>query len=378
MDSRDYYWQGSIACAEGALTAGCRFYAGYPITPASEIMEHMARRLPQEAGVFIQMEDEIGALSAVIGASWAGAKAMTATSGPGFSLMQENVGLAIMHEVPLVLVNVQRAGPSTGQATKCAQGDVMQARWGTHGDHEVIALSPNSVQEMFDLTVKAFNLAEKYRVPVILLSDATIAHMRENIQVPSLESIEIMERLKPSSGDRKFFGGLGDAYVPPMPRVGDGFNILATGSTHDEYGIRRTVSASTHKKLVTRLANKIKRNADKIVDAETCNIEDCDVGVVSFGVTSRSVYEVAKLAEKKGLSIGFVRPRVLWPFPEEDVAALAEAARYIIVPEMNLGQIVYEVERIAKGRCKIVPLNKIGGGELITPNEMLSTMLKMR
>lgn len=369
--------QGNIACAEGALIAGCRFYAGYPITPASEIMEHMAEEMPKVDGIFIQMEDEIGTLAACIGASWAGAKAMTATSGPGFSLMQENLGLAVMQEVPIVVVDVQRAGPSTGQATKCAQGDVMQTRWGTHGDHETITLVPNSVQETFDLTVKAFNLAEQYRVPAILLSDEVVAHMRENIRIPPLESIKIVDRRKPKSFSEAIFGD-GKLGVPPMPKVGDGFNILATGSTHDEYGIRQTVSPEAHRKLVRRLVDKIRKNADKIVDAETFNIKNCDVGVVSFGSASRSVYDAVELAQKRGVRIGFVRPRVLWPFPEKTVGALAESARCIIVPEMNLGQLVLEVERIAKGRCRVLPLNKIGGGELFSPQEILSTILRVK
>lgn len=370
-----YFIQGAVACAEGALRAGCGFFAGYPITPQSEIMEYMARKLPLAGGIFIQMEDEIASITACIGASWAGAKAMTATSGPGFSLMQENIGLAIMTETPLVIVDVQRAGPSTGQATKCAQGDVMQTRWGTHGDRELIVLAPNSVQEMYDLTIRAFNLSEQYRAPVIVLSDECVTHMYEVMKVP--EKVEIINRKRPKDPSEPIFGGVGEAGVPPMPRVGDGFNVLVTGSTHNEFGIRKTADPEVHRKLVSRLINKIRKNRDKIVETETYNLDNCDVGFVSYGCTSRSVYDVIELAKDKNIEIGYVRPKVLWPSPEDDIKALAETAKAIIVPELNLMQYVYEVERIVAGRCKVVPLNKIGGGELITPREMLSKILEV-
>ncbi|MFQ6074182.1 MAG: 2-oxoacid:acceptor oxidoreductase subunit alpha, partial [Candidatus Bathyarchaeia archaeon] len=231
------FWQGNEACAEGAIVAGCRFFAGYPITPASEILEHMALRLPQKGGIVVQMEDEMAALGAVIGSSWTGAKVMTATSGPGFSLMQELLGYAFMTETPCVVVDVQRAGPSTGQATKCGQGDVMQARWGTHGDYASVVLAPNSVQEMFELTIQAFNLAETYRTPVVLLADEIVAHMRERVTIPPLEQITITERRKPNSTEKQFFGL---KEVAPMPSVGEGFNVAVTGSTHNERGYRFT------------------------------------------------------------------------------------------------------------------------------------------
>ncbi|MBS7633447.1 2-oxoacid:acceptor oxidoreductase subunit alpha, partial [Candidatus Bathyarchaeota archaeon] len=249
-----YFWQGNEACAEAALAAGCRFFAGYPITPASEIAEHLARKLPQTGGVALQMEDELAAIGAVVGASWAGAKAMTATSGPGFDLMQETIGWAFMTETPCVIVDVQRLGPSTGQATKCGQGDIMQARWGTHGDYVAIALSPNSVGETFELTVRAFNLAEKYRTPVVLLTDEEIAHMRERVTVPSSENMELVNRRKPKPSERMFFGS---DEVPPMPSVGEGFDVAVTGSTHDEYGIRFTADPDVHRRLVERLNGKI-------------------------------------------------------------------------------------------------------------------------
>ena len=368
-----YFWQGNEACAEGAITAGCRFFAGYPITPASEIAEHMAKRLPQIGGIAIQMEDEMASIGAVIGASWAGAKAMTATSGPGFSLMQESIGYAFMTETPCVVVDVQRLGPSTGQATKCGQGDVMQSRWGTHGDHAAIVLAPNSVQEMFDLTIKAFNLAEKYRTPVIILADATIAHMREKTTVPSLEEIEIINRKKPEADEKAFFGF---EEVPPMPAVGEGFNVPVTGSTHNEYGIRFTADPMVHRKLVERLNSKIENHVEEIAEVETYNFDDCKIGIVSFGCTSRAVPEAVEEAEKRGVKAGYIRLKTIWPFPEKKVEIMAEKAETIIVPEINLKQLFYEVERASKGLAKVVPLNKIGGGELITPEELLNKILE--
>jgi len=367
-----YFWQGNEACAEASIIAGCRFFAGYPITPASEIAEHLAKRLPQAGGIAIQMEDELASIGAVIGASWTGNKAMTATSGPGFSLMQESIGYAFMTETPCVVVNVQRVGPSTGQATKCGQGDVMQARWGTHGDYSAIVLSPNSVQEMFTLTVKAFNLAEKYRTPVILLSDEIIAHMRERTIVEPVEDMEIINRREPRSEERVFFGL---EEVPPMPRVGEGFNVAVTGSTHDEYGIRVTADPIVHRRLVERLNNKIQNHTDEIVDVEIYNIDDCQIGVVSFGCTSRSVYEAVESAEANGIKIGHIRLKTIWPFPDRIVEKMAQTAEKIVVPEMNLRQIFYEVERTAKDKAKVIPINKIGGGELITPEELLAKIL---
>ena len=369
------FLQGNEACAEAAIAAGCRFFAGYPITPASEIMEYLAKRLPQKGGVVIQMEDEMASLAAVIGASWAGAKAMTATSGPGFSLMQELIGYAFMTETPCVIVDVQRTGPSTGQATKCAQGDVMQSRWGTHGDYASIVLSPNSVQEMFELTIRAFNLAETYRTPVILLADELIAHMRETVEIQSADKIKTVNRKKPKRGDTAFFGS---EEIPPMPSVGEGYNIAVTGSTHDEYGIRYTADPEVHRRLVQRLVHKITGNADKIIDVEAHNIENCEVGVVSFGCTSRSVYEAVEMAREEGIKVGQVRLRTIWPFPEKIVKAMARNAKAIIVPEMNLKQIFYEVDRTVKGLARVVSINKVGGGELITPEEVLSEIRRWR
>lgn len=370
---KTYFWQGNEACAEAAITAGCRFFAGYPITPATEIAEYLSKKLPKVDGIAIQMEDELASIGAVVGASWAGAKAMTATSGPGFSLMQETIGYAFMTETPCVIADIQRLGPSTGQATKCGQGDIMQARWGTHGDYTAIAVSPNSVQEMFELTIKAFNLAEKYRTPVILLADEEVAHMRERVTLPSQENIEIVNRRKPKADEKAFFGL---TEVPPMPSVGEGFNIAVTGSTHDEYGIRFTANPKVHRQLVERLNSKIHNHAEEIAEVETYNIDDCEIGIVSFGCTSRAIYEAVENAEAKHVAVGYVRLKTIWPFPEKIVKELGETAQKIIVPEMNLKQLFYEVQRVTNGSTDVVPLNKIGGGELITPEELTAKIME--
>jgi len=366
-----HFWQGNVACAEGALAAGCRFFAGYPITPANEISEWMSRRMPALGGVCIQLEDEIASMGAVIGASWGGVKSMTATSGPGFSLMQENIGLAIMIETPCVVVDAQRAGPSTGQATKCAQGDIMQARWGTHGDHEIIALAPNSVQEMFNLTIRAFNLSEQYRTPVILLSDEIISHLRERIDLP--EHIEVFDRKEISQPP--FFTS-GDETPKGMPPLGRGLAVSATGSTHDSAGIRATSDPEIHRKLVEGLAFKIRRDRDKLADFEEMGIEGCDIGVISFGCTSRAVYDAIEIVATHGIKVGHLRLRTIWPFPDEKIRKLAEIARTVLVPEMNLGQLSLEVERAAPEGTKIVPVSKIGGGLMFTPGEISSAILR--
>jgi len=370
-DVKAYFWSGNEACVEAAVAAGCRFFAGYPITPANEIAEHMSSRLPLVGGIFMQMEDELASIGAIMGASWGGKKVMTATSGPGFSLMQETIGWGFMTETPCVIVDVQRVGPGTGQATKCAQGDVMQARWGTHGDYAAISFCPNSVQETFELTIRAFNIAEKYRTPVTLLTDEVIAHLREQVIIPPLESIVIIDRKKPEAGDQAFFG-LED--VAPMPSVGEGFNVAVTASTHDECGVRFTADPLVHRRMVQTMNNKIKKNVDDIVEVETYNIDDCKVGIVAYGVTSRAIYEAVEEAEKRGIKVGYARLKTLWPFAEKTVERLAKTADKIIVPEMNLGQIVNEVKRVACS-AEVVPLNKIGGGELITPEEILSQIL---
>ena len=320
----------------------------------------------------MQMEDELASIGAVMGASWAGKKAMTATSGPGFSLMQETLGWGFMTETPCVVVDVQRVGPGTGQATRGAQGDVMQARWGTHGDYAAIALSPNSVQEMFELTIRAFNLSEKYRTPVVLLADETIGHVREQITVPPQDSIEIVNRKKPKAGETKFFGL---KEVAPMPSVGEGFNIAATASTHDEEGVRFTQDASVHRRMVEALVAKIYNHTEDIVEVECRNVDHCDIGLVSFGCTSRAAYEAVERAEESGIRVGHIRLKTVWPFPDDAVAQLARCTQRIVVPEMNMGQVAGEVQRVAGG-TKVVRLNRIGGGELITPEDILEVISK--
>jgi 2-oxoglutarate ferredoxin oxidoreductase subunit alpha len=369
---KTHFWSGNEACVEAAITAGCRFFAGYPISPSNEIPERLSERLPQVGGIFLQMEDELASIGAVMGASWAGWKAMTATSGPGFSLMQETIGWGFMTETPCVIVDVQRVGPGTGQATRGAQGDVMQARWGTHGDYAAIALSPNSAQEMFELTIRAFNLAEKYRTPVILLTDEAIAHVREQVGTPSLENLQVFTRKKPKPGDKAFFGL---EEVAPMPAVGEGFNVAVTSSTHDEYGVRFTQDAAVHRRMIETLNAKINNHTDDIVEVEDYNVDNCKVGIVSFGCTSRAVYEAVERAEADGIDVGFVRLKTIWPFPEKPVKRLAESAKKIIVAEMNLGQVRREVERVAC-QSEIIPLTKIGGGELITPEELYAAIME--
>ncbi|OGD55163.1 2-oxoglutarate synthase subunit alpha [Candidatus Bathyarchaeota archaeon RBG_13_60_20] len=349
---------GNVACAEGALRAGCRFFAGYPITPASEISHHLSAELPKVGGVFLQMEDEIASMSSVIGASWAGAKAMTATSGPGYSLMQENIGYAHMTETPLVVVNVQRSGPSTGQSTDPSQQDIYQARYGAHGDYEVIAISPWSVQEMFDLTVRAFNLAEAYRTPVMLMSDGLVAHIQEKLVVP--EKVEVVDRRKPTSKSSTPWGTDDPSLVPEMPAFGEGHRLLVTGSTHRPDGMR-IVTPQYHQMTVYRIRDKILNAEPKIRDIHRVQMEDAEVAVLSFGASARPSLEAVNQARGEGIKAGLFRLKTIWPFPEEDVSALADQVDAVIVVEMNFGKLVREVERVACGRTKVVSLGKIGG-----------------
>lgn len=341
IDPGEYFVEGDVAAAYGAIKAGCRFFAGYPITPASEITQAMAELLPKVKGKFLQMEDEIASISAIIGASWAGLKAMTATSGPGFSLMQENIGYAAMTETPVVIVNVQRAGPSIGQATRPAQGDVMQSRFGSHGDYENIVLSPNSVQEMFDFTIKAFNLSEKYRVPVILLSDAEVGHMMERLIVP--DSIEIVNRkiAKTFEDAQKY----GDDLIPPMGRFGDGLELMVTGSTHKPDGTRDTGSPEVQSSLVTRLVEKIDKNRKYIEEWEELYVDDAEILVVSYGATSRPAKGAVLRAREEGIKVGYFRPKVLWPAPERRLKELTNVKK-VILPEMSLRGYSMEIEKI--------------------------------
>jgi 2-oxoglutarate ferredoxin oxidoreductase subunit alpha len=370
----EHFLSGDLACAEGALAAGCRFFAGYPITPATEIAERMALRLPEVGGIYIQMEDELASMAAIIGASYAGLKSMTATSGPGFSLMQENIGLAAMTEAPCVVVNVMRGGPSTGQPTKPGQQDVMQAKWGSHGDYEIIALSPNSVQEAFNLTIEAFNLSEAYRVPVFLLMDESVAHMWEKVVIPRAEDIKLVNRKKPSvpPGEYAPFRPEGDDLVPPMACFGEGYHFHATGLTHDELGNPKTDSPETQFNLVSRLCEKIRRNVDKITKTEKVMLDDAEVAVIAYGVVSRSALSAVKKAREKGIKAGLLRLITLWPFPERHVAEFADRAKRIVVPELNYGQIVREVERVAKN-ASIKFLPKLGE-DLHTPSEILKAL----
>ena len=357
--------QGDEACAEGAIAAGCNYYAGYPITPASEIMQHICRRFGEWPGrIFIQMEDEIGSIGSVIGAAWAGARAMTATSGPGLSLMLENIGYAIITETPCVIVDVQRAGPSTGQATRPGQGDVMQARWGAHGDYEIIVICPWSVQEAYDETIRAFNLADRFRVPVILLMDEGIGHLRENMEIPS--ETPIYQRSKDLEQPP-----FGEAEVPSMPAFGEGAKLLITGSTHDAWGYRRTASPEAHDRLVRRLVSKIANHHDEIIRTHVylCD-DDPEVLVVAFGFTARSALGAVRMARAVGIKAGLLRLATLWPFPEDAVKRVSADKKLVLVPEMNRGQVLREVQRVAQ--CA-TGYNKTNG-EVITPLEIFQAM----
>jgi 2-oxoglutarate ferredoxin oxidoreductase subunit alpha len=368
-----HFMNGDVACAEGAIAAGCRFFAGYPITPATEIAEHLSQRMPEIGGIYIQMEDEIGSIAAVIGASYTGLKAMTATSGPGFSLMQENIGLAVMTEAPCVIVDVMRGGPSTGQPTLPGQQDVMQAKWGSHGDYEIIALAPSSVQEMFDLTVEAFNLSETYRVPTILLADEIVAHMWEKVVIQPAEKMKIVNRKKPNVPPEKYMPFMpDDDLVPPMACFGEGFSFHATGLTHDEHGYPQTQSSEVQQRLVRRLCDKIRKNADKIIRVEEVMLEDAEVVVLAYGIVARAALSAVRKAREEGIKAGLLRPITLWPFPEKTIARIAQQAKKIVVPEMNCGQLVREVERSAK-ETPVVFLSKLGE-DPHTPMEILEAI----
>jgi 2-oxoglutarate ferredoxin oxidoreductase subunit alpha len=356
-----HFLDGDHSCSEGAIAAGCRFVAGYPITPSTEVVERIAERFPFIGGIFIQMEDELASSIAIQGAVWAGKKAMTVTSGPGFSLMMEHIGFAAMTETPCVFVNVQRAGPSTGLPTQPAQGDMMQARWGSHGDYGIIALSPNSPQECFDLTIKAFNLAERFRVPIMFMMDECVGHMTERVVIPPAHEIEIYPR--------RFYEGLKTEYlpyqpngelVPPMVKAGDGYRIHVTGLTHDERGYP-SMTVGAQEKLIRRLLNKLKLNADKIVEYQEDQVEGADIVVVTYGITSRVAIPAIEQARREGLKVGHLRLVVVWPFPEKRIARLAEKINGFVVPELNYGQIVREVERCAAGMAPVTLVPHAGG-----------------
>ncbi|GMQ97627.1 MAG: 2-oxoacid:acceptor oxidoreductase subunit alpha [Acidimicrobiia bacterium] len=360
--------QGNEACVKGALAAGCRFYGGYPITPSSEIAEHMVRLLPDMGGVFVQMEDEIASLASVVGASLGGSKAMTATSGPGFSLMQEHIGFAAMTEVPCVIVNVMRGGPSTGLPTSPSQGDVMQARWGTHGDHPIIVLAPSSVGEVFDVTVRAFNLAERFRTPVIILYDEIIGHTRESVVLP--ETIEVVDRVRPKGDPEDFWPMVAaEDGTPPLPAFGDGYRFHVTGLAHDERGFP-TNDSQVAEALVARLHRKIEANLDEIIEVDTYMLDDAEIAVFAYGIVGRSAREAVTRARDAGIKAGLIRPVTLWPFPSEEVARVAARVDTVLVAEMNLGQLIGEVERAVAGQAEVRGYLK-SDGEPITPGTLL-------
>lgn len=357
-----HFLDGDFALAEGALAAGCRFFAGYPITPSTETAERFSERIPTVGGVFIQMEDEIASIAALIGAAWGGKKVMTVTSGPGFSLMMENIGLACMMEVPLVIANVQRGGPSTGLPTLTGQQDMMQVKWGSHGDYEIIALSPDSPQECFDLTIDAFNLSEMFRVPVFVMTDECVGHMHEKVVIPPAEKIDVVER--------KWYTGPKDEYlpykvdekdqVPFMIKAGDGYRFHTTGLTHDERGYP-VINAECQKICVTHLKDKIKKNADRIIKIEEVETEDADVIVISYGITSRVAVKAVQEARKAGIKVGTIRLITIWPFPENRIKTLAKKVKAFVVPEINYGQIVLEVERCVAGQAGVIGVGHCGG-----------------
>ncbi len=370
-----HFLDGDQACCEGALAAGSRFSAGYPITPSTEIVERFAQRVPLMGGMFLQMEDELASSIAILGAVWAGAKAFTVTSGPGFSLMMEHIGYAAMTETPVVIVNVQRGGPSTGLPTLPGQADMMQARWGSHGDYEIIALSPSSPQECFDLTIDAFNLSEKYRTPVLLMMDECVGHMTEKVVIPPTEQIEIVPRrftqLPP--GEYQPYRADADG-VPPMARAGEGYHFHVTGLTHDEHGYP-AMNAEAQQKLVRRLVEKIRRNADQIVRYEENLLDDAEVIVVAYGITARVALRAVQMARQEGIAAGLLRPIVVWPFPEKRIRELAArpATLGFVVPELNFGQIALEVERSAGSRVPTMLLPH-GGGTVHRPEEVLEVI----
>ncbi|MDM7995827.1 MAG: 2-oxoacid:acceptor oxidoreductase subunit alpha [Acidobacteriota bacterium] len=361
-----HFLDGDHACCEGAISAGCRFVAGYPITPSTEVVERIASRFPSIGGMFIQMEDEIASSIAIQGAVWAGTKAMTVTSGPGFSLMMEHIGFAAMTETPCVFVDVQRSGPSTGLPTLPAQADMMQARWGSHGDYEIIALCPNSPQECFDLTIRAFNLAEEYRVPVMLMMDECVGHMTEKVVIPQADEIEVTERRYTTAkpGDYLPYDTQGDD-VPPMAKAGDGHRFHLTGLTHDERGYP-AMNADAQEKCVRRLVDKIRKNAEKIITLEETGTGDADVVVVSYGITSRVAVKAIEMAKAKGAKVGHLRLITVWPFPEKRIRELAARVRAFVMPELNYGQMFLEMQRVIEGKARsfLVPH---GGGTVHEP-----------
>jgi 2-oxoglutarate/2-oxoacid ferredoxin oxidoreductase subunit alpha len=365
----EHFIHGDAACAEGGIAAGCRFFAGYPITPATEVAERMARRLPQVGGIYIQMEDEIGSMAAILGASWGGVKSMTSTSGPGFSLMMENIGLGMMTETPCVVVNIQRGGPSTGLPTLVGQADVMQARWGSHGDYGCIALSPSSPQECFDLTVHAFNLSETYRLPVFLLADEVVGHMTEKVVIPRKEDILVVNRPRPDSSREDYLPFDTSSSMPsPMAIAGQGYHVHVTGLTHDERGYP-VITDAVQERNVRHIVDKIRKNAENIIRVETVGLDDAEVVVVAYGCTARAARQAVEDLRERGYRVGLLKLVTIWPFPSNLIRAIAPRVKGFVVPEINYGQIAYEVERTSCGRSEVL-LMALMGGSIHTPQEI--------
>ncbi len=365
--------QGDTAVSYGALLAGCGFFGGYPITPASEVAEGMARLMPRTGGTFIQMEDEIGSIAAVIGAAWSGAKSMTATSGPGFSLMMENYGFAIMTETPCVIANVQRSGPSTGQPTLGAQGDMMQCRYGSHGDMETLALAPSTVQECLDMTIEAFNLSERYRNPACVMTDGEMGHLREKVVIPDEDELDLVERVPATIEKEKFIpftrSQTRDSKVPDFPTFGTGYRTYVTGLTHNEKGFPATDKQKDHEALVTRLVTKISDDREKLTSVEEIELDDPEIAFVTFGASARPAESAVAMARKKGIKAGLLRLKLVWPFPRKVVQDLSKQVDKIIVPEMNMGQMVHTIKEYSDPECEVISAPKIGG-EMHFPDEL--------
>jgi len=372
----EHFINGDEACTEGALAAGCNFFAGYPITPATEVAETMSRRLPKLDGTYVQMEDEIASIAAVLGAAWGGAKSMTSTSGPGFSLMMENIGLGVITETPCVIVNIQRGGPSTGLPTTCGQGDIMQAKWGSHGHYEIIAISPSSPQEMFDFTIRAFNLAETFRIPVLIMADEVVGHTLERVTIPPAEKIKVINRKKPTESPITYLPYKTDSsLIPVLPDAGDGYRIHITGLTHDEKGYP-VPDAETQKVLITRLINKIRKNRDKIIDYEDYFLNGAKVIIVTYGSSVRPALKAMRGLREQGVKVGLLKLNTIWPFPENLIRKLAKKVEAFVVPEVNFGQIALEVERCASGQALTRLISHPGGG-IHTPQQITDAVKKI-
>lgn len=373
--------QGDMAVTYGAVLAGCSFFGGYPITPASEVAEGASRLIPRVGGTFIQMEDEIGSIGAVIGAAWGGAKSMTATSGPGFSLMMENYGYAIMTETPCVIANVQRTGPSTGQPTLGAQGDMMQVRWGSHGDMEAIALAPSTVQECMEMTIDSFNLAEKYRHPVCLMTDGEVGHLREKVVIPDENEMELTERVLATVDKDKFIpftnSQTRDSKVPDFPTFGTGYRTYVTGLTHNQKGFPATDKPKDHEELILRITSKISDDREKLTDVEKIQLDDAEIAFVAYGASARPAESAVTAARKNGIKVGMLRLKLVWPFPRKEITELSKKVNTIIVPEMNLGQMVHSVKEYSDAGCEIKSAPKVGG-EMHLPHELYAYLEGIR